>query len=53
MLGEIAIIAVELPRGTAGVPKGETSVNVSGPPIDVKTGSVRWNAEGCVLIVPE
>jgi hypothetical protein len=50
ILDGVAVIAVELPRSTAGVPKGKTSVNVSGPPIDVTTGSARWNAEGYVVI---
>jgi hypothetical protein len=45
MLGETAIIAVEIPRASVGTPTGRTSVNLSGPP-----GS-RWNAEGYVHIV--
>lgn len=53
ILDGVAVIAVELPCSAAGTPKGKTSVNISGPPIDVKTGAARWNAEGYVLIVHE
>jgi hypothetical protein len=52
LLGDVAMIAIELPRETSGIPSGKTSVNFSGPPIDVATRAVRWSAEGYVVIVP-
>jgi hypothetical protein len=52
LLGDVAMIAIELPRETKGIPGGKTSVNFSGPPIDPVTRAVRWNAEGYVVIVP-
>jgi len=50
LLGETAIVAVELPQRATGVPRGRTSVNLSGPPIDVATGAARWNADGYVVL---
>ncbi len=52
LLGDVAMIAIELPRETRGIPSGKTSVNFSGPPIDVVTRAIRWNAEGYVVIMP-
>lgn len=41
--GEL-LVSVELPRDTASVPYGRTSVNLSGPPLDSKTGARVWDA---------
>lgn len=40
----ILLVIVELPRAPAGVPRGRTSVNFSGPPLDVTTGAPVWDA---------
>ena len=38
------LVSVELPRDTSSVPHGLTSVNLSGPPLDSKTGARVWDA---------
>jgi hypothetical protein len=52
LLRDVAMIAIQLPRETSGIPSGKTSVSFSGPPVDVATRAVRWNAVGYVVIVP-
>ncbi len=36
-------MCVELPRDATGVPQGRTSVNLSGPPLDVRSGACVWD----------
>ena len=50
ILNTTLIIAIELPGKTLGAPYGKTSINFSGPRIDVKTGECIWNAEGFIII---
>jgi len=50
VLNSTLIIAIELPREIVGVPYGKTSINFSGPRIDINTGKYVWNAEGFIII---
>lgn len=44
VLGGELLVSVEVPRDTSSVPYGRTSVNLSGPPLDSKTGARVWDA---------
>jgi hypothetical protein len=51
ILNSVAIVAIELSQVSPIVIPGQRpSVNLSGPPIDVSTGAIRWSAEGYVII---
>jgi hypothetical protein len=45
------LVSVEVPRDAVGVPHGRTSVNVSGPALDPKTGTPIWHAGARIRIV--
>jgi hypothetical protein len=51
VMEDTLLVCVELPRDTTGVPRGRTQVVLSGPPIDVRTRALVWDASTRMQLV--
>jgi hypothetical protein len=51
VMDDALLVCVELPRDATGVPRGRTQVVLSGPPIDVRTRALVWDASTRMQLV--